>query len=116
MDVAEADLGKLGTAVTDWKKAVDNLKMLARSADTGMYAKSESARWEGANASVTRAFVKKTRKEFADAYAQANTIWNLLDDAHGELVAIQKQMKNAVEVDVVNLGVKIEDIGGGAVR
>ncbi|HWU10825.1 MAG TPA: hypothetical protein VN520_31485 [Streptomyces sp.] len=116
MDVAEVDLGKLGTAVTDWKKAVDNLKTLARSADTGMYAKSESARWDGVNASVTRAFVKKTRKEFADAYAQANTIWRLLDDAHTELVAIQNKMKNAVEVDIVNLGVKIEDIGDGAVR
>ncbi|MFC4607407.1 hypothetical protein ACFO9E_06205 [Streptomyces maoxianensis] len=116
MDVAEVNLGKLGTAVSDWKKAVDNLKKLAASADTGMYAKSESARWAGDNANVTREFVRKTKKEFADAHAQAETIWTLLDDAHRELVEIQKKMKTVVEVDAVSLGVKIEDIGDGSVR
>ncbi|MGW0555623.1 hypothetical protein ACWDZ6_15630 [Streptomyces sp. NPDC002926] len=116
MDVAQVDLGKLGTAVTDWKKTVDNLQKLAKNADSGMVAKSESARWAGENATVTREFIKKTAKQFDDAHAEAKSIWTLLDDAHTELVAIQKSMKTAVDVDAPNLGVRIEDIGGGAVR
>ncbi|MCX4508773.1 hypothetical protein OHA27_00340 [Streptomyces sp. NBC_01619] len=115
-DLVEVDLGKLGTAVADWKKAADNLKKLASSADSGMYAKSERARWRGDNATVTRDFVRKTKKEFADAQAQAQTTYQLLEDAHTELVGIQKKVQTAVGTDAANLGCRIEDIGGGAVR
>ncbi|MFE4535132.1 hypothetical protein ACFRKB_08610 [Streptomyces scopuliridis] len=116
MDVAEVDLGKLGSAVSDWKTAVGNLKTLAGNAKSGLLAKSDSARWAGVNATVTREFVGKTVKEFTDAHAQAESIWKLLDDAHSELLKIQKSMKTAVEVDAPAMGVRIEDIGGGAVR
>ncbi|MFB6979931.1 hypothetical protein [Streptomyces scopuliridis] len=116
MDVVEVDLGKLGSAVSDWKTAVGNLKTLEGNAKSGLLAKSDSARWAGVNATVTRDFVGKTVKEFTDAHAQAETIWKLLDDAHAELLKIQKSMKTAIEVDAPAMGVKIEDIGGGAVR
>ncbi|WP_327683773.1 DUF6571 family protein [Streptomyces sp. NBC_00467] len=115
-DLVEVDLGKLGAAVADWKKAADSLKKLAGNADSGMYAKSERARWKGDNATVTRDFVRKTKKEFADAQAQAQTTYELLEDAHTELVGIQKKVKTAVGTDAANLGCRIEDIGGGAVR
>ena len=114
-DVAEVDLGKLGTAVTDWKKAVDDLKKLATSAEKGMLAKSEAARWAGVNATVTRDFVKKVEKEFSDAHAQAQTIWHLINDAHRDLVEVQKKLKTALQ-EADALGVRIEDIGGGQVR
>ncbi len=115
MDVAEVDLGKLGTAVADWKKVVDNLKRLAKSADKGMWAKAETARWKGVNATVSREFIKKTKKEFADAHAQAESTWKLLDDAHTELVEIQRKMQEAV-ADCSTLGVKVEDTGNGSMR
>ncbi|MFF3399338.1 hypothetical protein ACFYW6_12535 [Streptomyces sp. NPDC002659] len=115
-DVADVDLGKLGTSVADWKKTVDNLKILADSAEKGLLAKSESANWAGVNAGVTREFIKKTRKEFSDAYAEADTIWGLLNDAHRELVGIQKKIQTAIETDAPNLGVRIEDAGDGGVR
>ncbi|NUL03195.1 hypothetical protein HRW07_08060 [Streptomyces lunaelactis] len=115
-DVTEVNLGKLGTAVADWKKTVDNLKKLAQKAEDGMYAKSESARWEGTNATITRDFVRKTKKEFADAHAQANSTYQILDDAHQELVKIQQKVKTAIEVDAATMGVRLEDAGGGAVR
>lgn len=116
LDVTEVDLGKLGAAVSDWKETVANLKTLADDARDGMLAKSDSARWSGNNAQVTRGFVTKTAKEFTDAHAEADSIWRLLNDAHLELVKIQKSMKTAVEVDAPNLGVRIEDVGDGAVR
>src|SRR5690606_23284728 len=65
-DLMQVDLGKLGTAVSDWKKAVANLKQLETDARDGLKKKSDRARWEGVNAGVTRKFVDKTVKEFAD--------------------------------------------------
>ncbi|GAA3835388.1 hypothetical protein ACFS5L_36525 [Streptomyces phyllanthi] len=114
-DVAEVDLGKLGTAVADWKKAVDDLGKLASSAEKGMLAKSEGARWAGVNATVTRDFVKKVAKEFTDAHAQAQTIHRLISDAHKDLTEVQKKMKTALQ-DAEALGIRIEDIGDGQVR
>lgn len=53
-DLVEVDLGRLGTAVSDWKKSVDAFKTAADNAAKGMRTKSDAARWAGVNASVTR--------------------------------------------------------------
>ncbi|MFI9548352.1 hypothetical protein ACIHAR_31315 [Streptomyces sp. NPDC052016] len=116
MDLVEVDLGKLGTAVSDWKNSVDALKTAAESARDGMQAKSDKARWAGANATVTREFVAKTAKEIADLHTEAGSIHRVLVDGHTELVALQKKIRAAVEQDAPNLGVRVEDIGEGKVR
>nr|WP_112472625.1 DUF6571 family protein [Streptomyces sp. ST1020] len=115
-DLSEVDLGTLGAAVTDWKSTADGLKTLAESARDGMLAKSDTARWAGANATVTRGFVAETAKEIADLHTEASSIHRLLDDAHTELTALQKRIRTAGEVDAPNLGIKIEDLGDGRVR
>ncbi|MFB0620756.1 hypothetical protein [Streptomyces sp. AGS-58] len=115
-DLLEVDLGKLATAVSDWKKAVDGLKKSGEHARTGMRAKSDSARWAGVNATVTRDFVSKTAKEISDLHTEADSIYQVLDDGHTELVALQKQLKAAVQNDAANLGVRVEDLGDGKVR
>ncbi|WP_409471628.1 hypothetical protein [Streptomyces sp. HC307] len=116
VDLVEVDLDRLGTAVSDWKKSVDGLKTAAKSASEGMQAKSDKARWAGVNATLTRGFVTKTAKEIADLHTEANSICRVLDDAHTELVSLQKQIKTAIQVDVPNLGARVEDIGDGTVR
>ncbi|MFJ2966121.1 hypothetical protein ACIPIC_27935 [Streptomyces collinus] len=116
MDLVEVDLGKLATAVSDWKSAVDKLKTAAQNARRGMRAKSEKARWAGANATVTRGFVTKTTKEISDLHAEANSIYQVLNDAHKELTSLQAQIKTAVQADAPTLGVRVEDIGDGKVR
>ncbi|WP_328223268.1 hypothetical protein OG272_20385 [Streptomyces sp. NBC_00104] len=115
-DLLEVDLGKLGTAVSDWKKTVDGLKTLSENARKGMQAKSDAARWAGQNATVTRGFVTKTAKEIADLRTEANSIYHVLDDAHTELDSLQKKIKTAVQVDASNLGIRVDDIGDGQVR
>lgn len=115
-DLVEVDLGRLGTAVSDWKSAVDGLKTQAENARSGLRAKSEAARWAGVNATVTREFVTKTAKEIADLHTEANSIYQVLDDAHTELAALQKQIRAAVQTDAPGLGIRVEDIGGGKVR
>ncbi|WP_330460156.1 hypothetical protein OIB37_26765 [Streptomyces sp. NBC_00820] len=115
-DLVEVDLGKLATAVADWKKTVDGLAKSAENARKGMRAKSDSAHWAGVNATVTREFITKTTKEISDLHVEANSIYQVLDDGHTELEALQKQIKKAVETDAPHLGIRVEDIGGGKVR
>ncbi|MFF4492111.1 hypothetical protein ACFY0F_37585 [Streptomyces sp. NPDC001544] len=115
-DLVEVDLDKLGTAVSDWKKTVDSLKTLAENARRGMQAKADAAQWAGVNATVTREFITKTAKEISDLHAEADSIYQVLSDGHTELAVLKKQVKQAAEVDASNLGVRVEDIGGGKVR
>ncbi|MER7678241.1 hypothetical protein [Streptomyces sp. NPDC096934] len=115
-DLVEVDLGRLSTAVTDWKNTVDGLKTQAENARKGMQAKSDAARWAGVNATVTREFVAKTAKETADLHTEANSIYQVLDDAHTELTSLQKQIRTAVQADAPGLGIRVEDIGDGKVR
>jgi hypothetical protein len=115
-DLIGLPLGNLGTAVSDWRTTVHNLKTLASDAQSGMKAKADKARWAGENATVTRSFVDKTAKEFKDLHAEADSICHVLEDAHTELVKIQTSVKKAVEVDAVGLGMTVQDIGGGKVR
>ncbi|MBG0852810.1 hypothetical protein I2W78_13410 [Streptomyces spinoverrucosus] len=116
MDLVEVDLGKLGTAVSDWGKSVDALKTAAENARTGMRAKSDKARWAGVNATVTREFVAKTAEEISDLHTEADSIHKVLVDGHAELVSLQKKIRTAIEQDATKLGVRVEDIGEGKVR
>ncbi|MFJ9898838.1 hypothetical protein ACIQPR_36460 [Streptomyces sp. NPDC091280] len=114
-DLVEVDLGKLGTAVADWKKTVDSLNTAAENAREGMRAKSDSAQWAGVNATVTRGFITKTAKEVSDLHAEANSIYQVLADGHPELVRLQQQAKDASGKDASALGVRVNDIGDGTV-
>ncbi|MEV8065460.1 hypothetical protein AB0P32_04815 [Streptomyces sp. NPDC085995] len=96
-DLMSLDLGKLGTAVSDWKSMAGQLATLATHARDGLSRKSEGARWEGVNADVTREFVRKTAKEFIDLQVEAESIASVLADAHAELTTYQKQAKSLTD-------------------
>ncbi|WP_327375912.1 hypothetical protein OG393_19315 [Streptomyces sp. NBC_01216] len=93
-ELMEVDLGKLGTAVADWKRVAGEMQRLGGEARDGMKAKADKARWEGVNAGVTRDFVGKTVKEFADLHVEAQSIFSVLDDAHTELKSIQQHARS----------------------
>ncbi|WP_330331078.1 hypothetical protein OHS33_16000 [Streptomyces sp. NBC_00536] len=93
-ELMEVDLGKLGTAVADWKRMAGEMQRLGGEARDGVKAKAEKARWEGINAGVTRDFVGKTVKEFEDLHTEAQSIFSVLDDAHAELQGIQQQARS----------------------
>jgi hypothetical protein len=113
-DLMQVDLGKLGTAVSDWKKAVDNLKQLETDARDGLQKKAAEARWEGVNAGVTREFVSKSAKELADLHVEANGIYKVLDDAHRELEALQKSVRT-LTAEAKEKGYTVRDNGDGTV-
>ncbi|MFE3931262.1 hypothetical protein [Streptomyces sp. YIM B13508] len=113
-DLMQVDLGKLGTAVSDWQKVVSNLRQLETDARDGLKKKSDRARWEGVNAGVTRKFVDKTVKEFADLHTEANSIFQVLEDAHRELVGLQKGVR-ALTAEAKEKGYTVQDNGDGTV-
>ncbi|MFE2283303.1 hypothetical protein ACFXDJ_03910 [Streptomyces sp. NPDC059443] len=93
-ELIEADLGKLGTAVADWKRTAGDLQRLGGEARDGLKAKADQARWEGVNAGVTREFVSKTVKEIEDLHAEAQSILSVVEDAHSEPKNLQEQAKS----------------------
>jgi hypothetical protein len=114
-DLLEVDLGKLATAVDTWAQAVRHLETLSKDAQDGLKAKSDRARWAGANATVTREFVDKTVKECADLHSEAKSVWSVLDDAHQELVGLQRTAKS-LEADARKDGYLIAPGENGSVE
>ncbi|MES4902551.1 MULTISPECIES: hypothetical protein [unclassified Streptomyces] len=111
------DLGKLGTAVADWKTMVSELEKLGTDADRGLLRKSDAAKWAGLNATVTREFVRKTAKELRDLHREAKSVWSVLDDANTELRGIQRRARKLVsDAAKEEPGLVVKDSGDGSVR
>ncbi|MDI9889432.1 hypothetical protein QMZ92_35290 [Streptomyces sp. HNM0645] len=96
-DLMALDLTKLGAAATDWKTMAGELAKLATDVRDGLVKKSNAARWQGANATVTREFVGKTAKEFSYLRREAESIASVLGDAHAELTRYQRQAQTLTE-------------------
>ncbi|MER8042153.1 hypothetical protein [Streptomyces sp. NPDC094032] len=91
-----ADFSKLGTAAGDWDAMAKKLWELESDARDNLGGKAQKADWKGVNATVTREFIGKTAKEFADAATQATSIANILRDTHGELDGFKKQLDETI--------------------
>ncbi|WP_237518313.1 hypothetical protein [Streptomyces sp. SID4982] len=87
----------MSAAVTDWATMAGNLATLHADARDGLLKKSDAARWQGVNATVTRDFVRKAAKEFGDLHKEAQSIHAVLADAHSELAQIQKRAKTLTD-------------------
>ncbi|MFE2495959.1 hypothetical protein [Streptomyces scopuliridis] len=91
-----ASFAQLGEAVTDWTAMIGKLEKLRTEAETGLRQRAQKADWAGYNATVTREFITKTAREFADAVTQATSIRNILQDTRAELIGYQGQLKDAI--------------------
>ncbi|MEU6980301.1 hypothetical protein [Streptomyces sp. NPDC046371] len=91
-----ADFSKLGTSAGDWDAMAKKLWELESDARDNLGGKAQKADWKGVNATVTREFIGKTAKEFADAATQATSIANILRDTHGELDGYKKQLNETI--------------------
>ncbi|MFJ2744060.1 hypothetical protein ACIO3O_30910 [Streptomyces sp. NPDC087440] len=112
--MAEVDLTLLGRTAADWKQTASHLKRLVGQARSGLLSKSERARWDGVNASVTRDFIRKTTKEFTDACTEATSIAHVLEDAHQELTKIQQAVRHIRDVEAPKLGMNLTSPPGMA--
>ncbi|MFJ4696390.1 hypothetical protein [Streptomyces sp. NPDC088766] len=94
-DIIDAPVAKLKAAVDDWSEMAGKLDKLATDAADGMKAKADGAAWEGVNAGVTKAFIGKTAKEFADAAAEAKGVKRILEEGY---TAIKKAKDDLVDI------------------
>lgn len=107
------DFSKLGTAAGDWEAMAKKLWELESDARDNLGGKAAKANWEGVNATVTREFIGKTAKEFADAATQATSIANILKDTHGELVGYKSQLNEAIAQGLTRNLTVVETGNGG---
>ncbi|MFJ8207772.1 hypothetical protein [Streptomyces sp. NPDC096033] len=91
-----ADFSKLSAAVADWTAMAAKLWELESDARGNLGGKAAKANWAGVNATVTRQFIGKTAKEFADAATEATSIGNILRDTHNELVDYKARLTEAI--------------------
>lgn len=49
------------------------------------------------NATVSRGFIQKTAKEFDDLHAEVSSIYQVLDDAHRELLRLQRKISRLID-------------------
>ncbi|WP_371617054.1 hypothetical protein [Streptomyces sp. NBC_00454] len=124
-DLITLDLGKLNESATEWRTAAEELAKLHGAVRDGLVNKSEAARWEGVNATVTREFVRSAAKEVDDLQREAKSIHAVLADAHAELAEIQKKARDLAEEarqgspsrsPEPDPGLLVTDAGGGKVR
>lgn len=91
-----ADLGPLGTAISDWSTLVRNLETLAKAARDGLKGQADKALWVGVNAAVSKDFIAKTAGEFDDAHTQASSIRNILRDTRADLLLQRRYLDEAI--------------------
>lgn len=110
-DIVEAPLGKLKAAADDWSDMATNLHKLATQASDGMKAKANKANWEGLNAGVTKAFVGKTAKEFADAAAEAKGVKTLLEEGYAAFKKAKDDLINIQDHEGPAAGIQVDGRG-----
>ncbi|MEU6170105.1 DUF6571 family protein [Streptomyces tanashiensis] len=91
-----AKLGPMNAAATQWTEMIAKLTQLKTDA-SAMTSKAGKSTWRGENATVTKEFVTKTAKEFGDAVTEAESVRDLLQDAHTLLKSAQDDLKTTYE-------------------
>lgn len=110
-DIIDAPVAKLKAAVDDWSEMAKKLDTLATDATDGMKAKADKASWEGVNAGVTRAFIGKTAKEFADAAAEAKGVKLILEEGHAAIKKAKDDLINIRDHEGPAAGIRVDGKG-----
>ncbi|MEH0547234.1 hypothetical protein QA802_30335 [Streptomyces sp. B21-105] len=110
-DVIDAPLAKLQAAIDDWSEMVGKLDKLATDAADGMKAKADKAAWEGVNAGVTKPFIAKTAKEFADAAAEAKGVKLILQEGHAAIKKARDDLVNIRDHEGPAAGIHVDGKG-----
>ncbi|MDF4250338.1 hypothetical protein [Streptomyces sp. WMMB303] len=118
-------LGKLHTAVTDWKAMVEKLRDLYDGSGKGAAAKGTpdttaqdflaavlGADWAGQNATATGEFAHKTARQFRELRREAEDVHGLLKTAHSAFTDHQSDLEKIVD-DVAKDNIYINDKGLG---
>ncbi|MER8044228.1 DUF6571 family protein [Streptomyces sp. NPDC094032] len=114
-NVMQAPLAKLKSAVDHWSEMRTRLDRLAEDARTTMAAKAKDDYWRGMNAEVTKPFVDKTAKEFADAAKAAGGIHGILREGYEAFKKAQGDLRKIVDTEAPAQGLRVTQSGVVAV-
>ncbi|MCX2184869.1 hypothetical protein KV205_30720 [Streptomyces sp. SKN60] len=106
-DVYRAPLDKMKAAADDWSEMKAKLDRLAEDARTTMAAKAKDDYWRGVNAEVTKPFVDKTAKEFADAAKEADGIHKILQEGYSAFKKAQDDLKRIIDTEAPAQGMVV---------
>ncbi|MER5882867.1 hypothetical protein ABT160_03475 [Streptomyces sp. NPDC001941] len=95
-NVYHAPLDRLKATVDAWARMKGKLDVLAEDARTTMAAKARDEYWKGVNAEVTKPFVDKTAKEFADAAKAAAGVHAILSEGYAAFKKAQDDLKRLI--------------------
>lgn len=110
-DIIDAPVAKLKAAADDWSEMAGKLEKLATDAADGMKARADRAAWEGVNAGVTRSFIDKTAKEFADAAAEARGVKLILEEGHAAIKKAKDDLVNIRDHEGPAAGIRVDGKG-----
>ncbi|MFF9453949.1 hypothetical protein [Streptomyces flaveolus] len=110
-DIIDAPVAKLKAAADDWSEMAGKLDKLATDAADGMKTKADKASWEGVNAGVTKAFIGKTAKEFADAAAEAKGVKLILEEGHAAIKKAKDDLVNIRDHEGPAAGIRVDGKG-----
>ncbi|MFJ4774791.1 hypothetical protein [Streptomyces sp. NPDC088762] len=110
-NVLNAPVDKLQTAVADWQAMATKLDELAEAARNGMKAKAAKAEWNGVTASVGRAFVDKTAKEFEDAAKEAKGVHTALSQGLAVFKSSRDQLRKIANEEAPAAGFRVDASG-----
>ncbi|MEU3249795.1 hypothetical protein [Streptomyces sp. NPDC006997] len=110
-DLIDAPVAKLKAAVDDWSEMAGKLETLATDATDGMKAKADKAAWEGVNAGVTKTFIGKTAKEFADAAAEAKGVRLILEEGYAAIKKARDDLLGIRDHEAHAAGVRVDGKG-----
>ncbi|XIE78722.1 hypothetical protein AB6O49_12655 [Streptomyces sp. SBR177] len=110
-DVYHAPLGRLKAAADRWAETKGRLDRLAEDARRTMAAKARAEDWRGVNAEVTKPFIDKTAKEFADAARAAEGIHKVLADGYDAFRKARTELTTIVDTDAPRQGLVVRSDG-----
>ncbi|MEU6887531.1 hypothetical protein ABZ918_20320 [Streptomyces viridosporus] len=110
-DIIDAPVAKLKAAADDWSEMAGKLDKLATDAADGMKAKADRAAWEGVNAGVTKAFIGKTAKEFADAAAEAKGVKLILEEGYAAIKKAKDDLIGIRDHEGPAAGIRVDGNG-----
>jgi hypothetical protein len=110
-DIVDAPVAKLKAAADDWSEMAGKLDTLATDASNGMKAKADGASWQGVNAGVTKEFIGKTVKEFADAAAEAKGVKAILEEGYAAIKKAKDDLINIRDNEGPAAGIRVDAAG-----
>ncbi|MDV9188452.1 DUF6571 family protein [Streptomyces sp. SR27] len=107
-NVYHAPLDRMKASADDWASMKGKLDTLAEDARSTMAAKARDDYWRGVNAEVTKPFVDRTAKEFADAAKAADGIHKVLEDGYNAFRKAKDDLKRIVDTEAPAKGFSVK--------